>query len=146
MSINYQLYKAPTSHLNQEIERFNEIIFHAESRILDIKRVKNSRKAMAEHRKRLNALAEQYISYYDPKRSKSEFIAKIRTILTCDTSYAEQVYEIIRKRVKSADTAKRNQKIVLLSEYMDKTKLARKFNLSRQQIHNIINDNRSTYF
>ena len=66
--------------------------------------------------------------------------------LMCTTAYARQIIDLIRKRIKKADLAKRNQQIILLSDFVSAPDLALKFDLTRQQIYNILKDIKSIYF
>ncbi len=143
MSITFQLLDAPDAFLSNQIEKYIDIIVHAQCRIDELKKIKKDRLSVVRYRNRLNDYAEEYTKKNKPTK---ELLMTIIRDLGCSERYAWQIVEMVRKRIKKIDLTKRNNQIIFLSDFMDKKELADKFKLSRQQIHRTLIKEKSSYF
>lgn len=145
MSNTFKDYKMPDHLIEQKISQYNDLIISHQMKIRDLKRIQSERAAVRKHRAKMNNIADYYLSSYNEREKSTDFINKIMIELRCERSYAESIAAIVRRTVAKKDQAKRNAQIILLSERLKVVELASMYNLSRQQVHNILKD-KPSYF
>lgn len=147
MSIAAEYYHAPTKEIDRVISFHRDIIQSSEFTISQLQALKRQRKAAQAYREKLNTIAHQYYKQYCKGEKSAPEPEKIALALNVDPARAAALADQIQAKVKKHYIESRNVQISLLADYMHITDISEKFNLSRQQVHKIVNQNiKERYF
>lgn len=143
--IHFKIYDIPNSEIDGAIRWLKSISNDCELRIRELTALKNSKDQNKNRSRRyrvmMNDLAKEM--YYEHKnifdKPENERTKYIQEKLECDKERAQHVYDILLRWAQNKRKADRNKEILLLANTgMSKTKIAKKYNISRTQIYDII--------
>lgn len=142
-SLSY--YRAPKSRLNTLIKQYESEALQAHNHAKLIRIILDDRKRTAKHREKLNSCAQDFCRKHHYKIT-DDLIKEIMAAFHCDEKYASSMADIIKRTVKNHDRRKRNAQILLLSERLPVAEIANDFDMSRQAVYKIIQQNKKDYF
>ena len=138
----------PTGEIDQIIGWLDSIRKDCGYKISQLESLKGSRARAEKHRNSMNAIARQFC---DPDSAHLDLETRTEIIqqrLGCDPKRARDVAENVTRKIKKQLKQERNRQIFL--EYATGVKsgaLAKKYGISRQQVHNIVEKHEnSRYF
>ena len=139
---NFKVRDVPTKEIDRTIEWLETIRKDCEFRIYQLKKRKSGNTRTSNWRQRRNALAEEIYRGNNELFETGDYDSRIKYIrehMECDEKRAAHVYDILRVWAKRKRRNNRDQEIAFLAKSgMNKSNIAEKFKISRQQVHNII--------
>lgn len=148
--LNVDLMNTPTQEINRMIKWLEFARNDCDLRIAELERLKQNRQRSCTHRKTINELAlEIYNSDKEflSKHNQYEATLNIQKQLLCSWPRARQTYDVLKKWATNKKRRDRNEQIIILANSgMNKTNIADKFQITRQQVYNVLRKNKKSIF
>ena len=148
--LGFDILQMPSYEINRYIKWLKSIILQCEIRIDELEKLKNSRESAHKYKKAINSLA--YKMYSENKEfmdiaNRTQRIDIIMNRLNCNKKKAIEVHDMLAKWVNKKRRSDRDKYIVLLAgSGMKKTAISKKYGISRQQVHNILDKHKNNFF
>lgn len=137
MKVTFDLYKSPLWRLEKLKKQYEDTLSESQTAISRINHVIQNREMVARHRARFKSYGEKYASYCENTRL-ADLVRIIQRDLSCSEAQALKTAELAKRGYDERERNKRNDKIVVMAEFMPVQKIALQENLTRQQVYNII--------
>lgn len=148
--LNIATYRIPTHEIETNIKWLEATKEDCDRRITELRRLQSNRKSTERHRDKINEIA---LTLYNESMHAFDIdnyhahIEYIQLRFNCSERYAKGIYDPLKKWAKRKRIEDRNKQIVLLvATGMNKTAIAEKYCISRQQVYNCIKNNKDNFY
>ena len=135
MAINIDVYKMPDCELDRTIAWLEHIRDDCDTRIAELTKMKSNRSRSKRHRLQISIIADRMIKAGDFTIDAEA----IQRELECSYRQAASIAERVNKKVKRKAIEERDERIkYLANQGVSVAKIAKKSNITRQQVYNVI--------
>lgn len=136
----------PTVEIEQNIFWLKQVKCDCDNKIRQLRRLKKDRERSEAWRDNLNAIAQQFCDPDSLHLSLEDRIAIIRQRLDCSEKRVHQLADIVHKWAKRQIIKDRNKDILYMRRIgFSVAKIAKKKEITRQQVYNVLNANKVKY-